>query len=180
VERAVEYAYQTIKKFPDRQIYLTGEIIHNPYVNASLRELGIRFLANDRREGPTLNDITPNDVVLIPAFGISGDVLQGLHQKGCIIVDTTCGSVLNVWKNVEKYARHGFTSIVHGKHEHEETKATCSRALQYPEGQYLVVRDLPETQSVCDYIRHGGDAAAFLQRFSAACSPGFDPDRHLQ
>src|SRR5712692_572035 len=64
VERAVEYAYQTIKKFPDRQIYLTGEIIHNPYVNTSLRELGIRFLADDPNDGPTLDDITPDDVVL--------------------------------------------------------------------------------------------------------------------
>lgn len=180
VERAVEYAYETIKKFPDRQIYLTGEIIHNPYVNSSLRQLGIRFLADDPSKGPTLADITPENVVLIPAFGISRSVVQDLQTKGCIIVDTTCGSVLNVWKNVEKYARNGFTSIVHGKHEHEETQATCSRALKYPDGQYLVVRDLPETRIVCDYIVNGGEAYTFLERFAAAVSPGFDPDRHLQ
>ncbi|MBI1747635.1 MAG: 4-hydroxy-3-methylbut-2-enyl diphosphate reductase [Acidobacteria bacterium] len=180
VERAVEYAYETIKKFPDRQIYLTGEIIHNPYVNASLRQLGIRFLSDNPLEGPTLDYVTPDDVVLIPAFGISREVLEELHRKGCVIVDTTCGSVLNVWKNVEKYARLGFTSIVHGKHEHEETKATCSRARQHTGGQYLVVRDLAETNMVCQYIVNGGNSAVFLSRFAAGVSPGFDPERHLQ
>jgi 4-hydroxy-3-methylbut-2-enyl diphosphate reductase len=95
------------------------------------------------------------------------------------MVDTTCGSVLNVWKNVKRYAQDGFTSVIHGKYWHEETQATASQALQYPGGRYLVVYDRPEAAAVCDYIRHGGSRDAFLGRFASAVSTGFDPDAHL-
>lgn len=179
VERAVEYAYETIKKFPGRRIYLTGEIIHNPHINEKLKQLGIRFLSGSLSD-EAVDRIAREDVVVIPAFGIRHGELKLLQEKGCIVVDTTCGSVLNVWKNVERYARDGFTSIVHGKHEHEETRATCSQAAKYPNSHFLVVRDLAETEIVCDYIVNGGDRAAFLQRFSKACSADFDPDRHLE
>jgi 4-hydroxy-3-methylbut-2-enyl diphosphate reductase len=95
------------------------------------------------------------------------------------MIDTTCGSVLNVWKNVRRYAEGGYTSIIHGKVWHEETQATASQAVQYG-GKYLVVFDPAETDIVCEYIRRGGDRAAFLERFEKAASPGFDPDRDLQ
>src|SRR5215510_4605695 len=102
VERAVEYAYETVRKFPDRRIFLTGEIIHNPHVNSKLQRMGIQFLSR----GPDKYDeIGLNDVVVIPAFGIPAAEIDLLSKKGCIVVDTTCGSVLNVWKNVERYAR---------------------------------------------------------------------------
>jgi 4-hydroxy-3-methylbut-2-en-1-yl diphosphate reductase len=99
--------------------------------------------------------------------------------RGCTLVDTTCGSVLNVWKNVVRYAQDGFTAIIHGKVKHEETRATASQALKYPQGRYLVVLDREEAGIVCDYIRGGGDREAFLARFGGAVSPGFDPDRDL-
>src|SRR5258708_33259762 len=76
-----------------------------------------------------------------------------LRGRGCVLVDTTCGSVLNVWKNVHKYARDGFTAVIHGKHYHEETKATASQALTHPGGQYLCVRDREEAGAVCPFIR---------------------------
>jgi 4-hydroxy-3-methylbut-2-enyl diphosphate reductase len=95
-------------------------------------------------------------------------------------VDTTCGSVLNVWKNVVRYAQDGYTAIIHGKVRHEETRATASQALKYPNGRYLVVLDRDEAAIVCDYIRGRGQRAAFLARFEQAVSPGFDPDRDLQ
>jgi 4-hydroxy-3-methylbut-2-enyl diphosphate reductase len=95
-------------------------------------------------------------------------------------VDTTCGSVLNVWKNVERYARDGFTSIVHGKYWHEETKATVSRATQFPGGHYLVVRDMNEARVVCNYIENRGDAKAFIEKFDRACSSDFDPVKQLE
>jgi 4-hydroxy-3-methylbut-2-enyl diphosphate reductase len=95
-------------------------------------------------------------------------------------VDTTCGSVLNVWKNVIRYAREGFTSVIHGKVKHEETRATASQALKCPQGRYLVVLDRAEAARVCDYIVNGGDRAAFLDRFRHCASPGFDPDRDLE
>jgi len=177
VDRAVDYAYQARKRFPDRQVYLTGEIIHNPHVNDQLRAQGIRFLSDPHEDAARLG---PDDVVILPAFGVTIRELEAFSALGCTLVDTTCGSVLNVWKNVKRYAHDGYTSIIHGKYWHEETRATASQALQGPGGHYLVVLDQAEAQVACDYIRHGGQPAAFLERFAAAVSPGFDPDRHLQ
>ena len=176
VDRAVDYAYQTRKRFPDKRVFLTGEIIHNPQVNDRLRAQGIRLLT-DPGEHP--DRLLPEDVVILPAFGVSIGELASLEKRGCTLVDTTCGSVLNVWKNVRRYAQDGFTSVIHGKVHHEETRATASQALQFPDGHYIVVRDEAEAGKVCAYIREGGDAAAFIATFGDALSPGFDPDRHL-
>jgi 4-hydroxy-3-methylbut-2-enyl diphosphate reductase len=177
VDRAVDYAYQARQRFPDQQVFLTGEIIHNPHVNDQLRGQGIRFLSDPHE---SLDALRSEDVVILPAFGITIELLGDLTSRGCTLVDTTCGSVLNVWKNVKRYADDGFTSVIHGKYWHEETRATASQALRGGQGHYLVVLDRAETDLVCDYIREGGDAAAFLQRFEHAVSPGFDPDQHLQ
>jgi 4-hydroxy-3-methylbut-2-enyl diphosphate reductase len=94
-------------------------------------------------------------------------------------VDTTCGSVLNVWKRVDGYARDGFTAIIHGKHYHEETKATASQVMKYPQGRYLVVFDMAEARLVCEYIEGRGDAGELRERFAKATSPGFDFERDL-
>ena len=177
VDRAVDYAYQARKRFPDRQVFLTGEIIHNPHVNNRLRDQGIRFLSDPDE---SLDSLTPEDVVILPAFGTTVELLNDLVGRGCTLVDTTCGSVLNVWKNVKRYAEDSFTAIIHGKYWHEETRATASQALHSSGGAYLVVLDRPEAQIVCDYIRFGGDSAAFLHRFEHAVSPGFNPELHLQ
>jgi 4-hydroxy-3-methylbut-2-enyl diphosphate reductase len=176
VDRAVDYAYQTRERFPDRDVFLTGEIIHNPHVNEKLRAMGIRFLSG---EHDRIDRLTPADVVILPAFGVTIAMLQRLDRRGCTLIDTTCGSVLNVWKNVRRYAEGGYTSIIHGKVWHEETQATASQAVGYG-GKYLVVFNRTETDVVCDYIRGGGDRDAFMSRFSNATSPGFDPDRDLQ
>jgi len=177
VERAVEYAYETVAQFPGRRIFLTGEIIHNPHVNNKLSGMGIRFLP----AGPDkYAEVVRDDVVIIPAFGIPAADISLLNQKGCVVVDTTCGSVLNVWKNVERYARLGVTSVIHGKFEHEETEATFSRTTLFPGAHYLVIRDKTEADYVCRYIADGGDREDFLLRFRKGMSPGFDPDRHLE
>jgi 4-hydroxy-3-methylbut-2-enyl diphosphate reductase len=176
VDRAVDYAYQTRKRFPDRTLFLTGEIIHNPHVNDQIRAQGIRFLSDPSE---SFDALTPNDVVILPAFGITVELLQSLVERGCTLVDTTCGSVLNVWKNVKRYSDEGFTSIIHGKYWHEETRATASQAHQSGRGHFLVVIDRSEARAVCDYIRNGGDRTAFLETFEQAISPGFDPDRDL-
>jgi len=97
-----------------------------------------------------------------------------------VLVDTTCGSVLNVWKRVERYAKDGFTALIHGKHYHEETRATASQVEKYEGGSFLVVRDMSEAKLVCEYIEGRGDRASFLERFAHAASPGFDPDVHLR
>jgi len=176
VDRAVDYAYQTRERFPDRAVFLTGEIIHNPHVNDKLRAMGIRFLSD---AGERVDALGPDDVVILPAFGVTVALLESLDRRGCTLIDTTCGSVLNVWKNVRRYAEGGFTSMIHGKVWHEETQATASQAVQYG-GRYLVAFDREETQLVCDYIRRGGDRAAFLERFENALARGFDPDIDLQ
>ncbi len=179
VDRAIDYAYQTRAKFPAKRIFLTNEIIHNPRVNSKLQEMGIQFLSGPYACGIKVEDIREDDVVIMPAFGISVKEQDVLQKKGCVLVDTTCGSVMSVWKRVESYAREGFTSVVHGKYDHEETLATCSRALQYREGKYLVVRDKEEAKIVCDYIEGRKDRETFLKHFSVACSEGFDPDKDL-
>jgi 4-hydroxy-3-methylbut-2-enyl diphosphate reductase len=178
VERAVEYAYQTRKKFPDRRIFLAGEIIHNPHVNAKLAAMGIVILAAGE-SGFDFSSVGPQDVVILPAFGVTIADFERLRGLGCVMVDTTCGSVLNVWKRVESYSRDGFTALIHGKYYREETRATASQVTKYPAGRYIVVRDLGEAQMVCDYIEGRGDRETFRNRFAHAASPGFDPDLDL-
>ncbi len=179
VDRTVDYAYQTLLKFPGRRIYITDEIIHNPFVNERLIQRGVRFLFGRYACGDSLDGLKPDDIVILPAFGVTNDLMEKLRGLGPVLVDTTCGSVLNVWKNVERYARDGFTAVVHGKYDHEETRATISQSLKYPGGRTIVVRDLAEAEIVCDYLVRGGDREAFLRRFARAVSPGFDPDRDL-
>jgi len=193
VERAVDYAYQARKKFPDRTIYLAGEIIHNPHVNSKLQAMGITFLMPEKREVGSgkgevgkagghidFSGVKAEDVVILPAFGVTITDFEVLRQIGCVMVDTTCGSVLNVWKRVESYARDGLTSLIHGKHYHEETRATASQAEKYEGGQYFIVRNMAEAQLVCDFIEGRMSASALMERFAHAASPSFDPERDLR
>ena len=181
VERAVEYAYQTRRKFPDRRIYLVGEIIHNPFVNNRLRELGVEILERSEPTGAfDFSRIEPADVVIMPAFGVTIQDFAALRELGCILVDTTCGSVLNVWKRVESYARDGFTALIHGKYYHEETRATASQVEKYPDGHYIVVRNMDEARLVCDYIEGKLSSADLMATLGRGTSPGFDPEKHLQ
>jgi 4-hydroxy-3-methylbut-2-en-1-yl diphosphate reductase len=118
--------------------------------------------------------------VILPAFGVTIEVLNEMQARGCALVDTTCGSVANVWKNVRRFAQEGFTAIIHGKVHHEETQATASRAVDCPGGHYLVVADQPEAAHACAFIRDGGDPAGFLEKVGQAASAGFAPVRDLE
>ncbi|RYD26912.1 MAG: 4-hydroxy-3-methylbut-2-enyl diphosphate reductase [Verrucomicrobiaceae bacterium] len=180
VERAIDLAYASRKVFPDNRIFLIGEIIHNPDVNAQLRGMGIVSLPWQQMDD-SYDDLGPEDVVIVPAFGAPTHFMDKVEQRGCYTVDTTCGDVMKVWRRVRGYAKDGVTSIIHGKSNHEETRATASRALgEAGTGHYLVVLTLADVDYVCDYIRHGGDKAALLERFRDAHSDGFDPDLHLR
>jgi 4-hydroxy-3-methylbut-2-enyl diphosphate reductase len=172
----VDYAYQTRARFPDRRVYLTGEIIHNPHVNEKLRSMRMHFLSDP---GESIDALTESDVVILPAFGVSVQLLQQLDARGCTLVDTTCGSVLNVWKNVKRYAEQGYTALIHGKVWHEETQATASQAVACG-GAYLVVFDDKQAAEVCSFIRNGGDSARFMARFAGAASVGFNPEQDLR
>jgi 4-hydroxy-3-methylbut-2-en-1-yl diphosphate reductase len=179
VERAVEYAYQARRKFPERKCYLAGEIIHNPHVNSKLQAMGINFLLPvDGRID--FGAVRPEDVVILPAFGVTITDFEVLRRIGCVMVDTTCGSVLNVWKRVESYARDGFTSVIHGKYYHEETRATASQAEKHAGGQYLIVRNIDEAEIVCGFIEGRVHADFLMQRFAHSASPTFEPERDLR
>jgi len=179
VERAINLAYASAKYFKGHNIYLLGEIIHNPEVNDQLQDLGIKQL-KETRGVYDLDNLTEEDVVIVPAFGAEVKVLNRLQDIGCYKVDTTCGDVMSVWKRVRQYRNQGTTSIIHGKAWHEETKATVSQAISEKGGtHYLVVFTLDETDYVCNYIRKGGNKEEFLKKFQGAYSPNFDPDQHL-
>ncbi len=182
VERAIDLAYAARRVFADRRVFLLGEIIHNPEVNRQLTEMGIVSIPISQQEEEVAK-LTNEDVVIVPAFGAETKLMKLISSRGCMVVDTTCGDVMSVWKRVRNYAKTSFTSIIHGKASHEETRATSSRALgDDGTGHYLVVLTLADVDYVCDYIRHGGDRQAFYERFKGAdaYSPGFDPDLHLQ
>ena len=183
VDRAVDYAFQTREKFPERRIYITGDMIHNASMNDRLRDMGIEFLSQgfDGRPDEKFDSLGPEDVVLLPAFGAPVDWIRKLKEKDCIVVDTTCGSVLSVWKRVSRYAQRGFTSIIHGKYYHEETKATASQTTQEGgNGKYLIVRNLEEAGHVVDFILGRTSAEELKTRVGHGMSPGFDPEADLE
>jgi len=173
VERAVAMAYETRQHFPTQHIWITNEIIHNPSVNQRLREMDVNFITVKNGE-KDFSGVDRGDVVILPAFGASVQEMQFLSERGCTIVDTTCPWVSKVWNTVEKHKKVDYTSIIHGKYNHEETVATSSFA-----GKYLIVLNMDEAEYVANYILNGGDRDAFMAKFSRACSSGFDPDRDL-
>lgn len=174
VERAVAMAYETRQHFPEQQIWITNEIIHNPSVNQRLRQMNVSFVPVENNI-KDFSGVNRGDVVILPAFGASVQEMQLLNDHGCTIVDTTCPWVSKVWNTVEKHKKTSHTSIIHGKYQHEETIATSSFA-----GTYLIVLNLAETQYVCNYILQGGNRDEFMAKFSRACSDGFDPDKDLE
>jgi 4-hydroxy-3-methylbut-2-enyl diphosphate reductase len=182
VDKAIDFAYETRKRFPARRIFLTAEIIHNPRVNRRMAEMGIGFLSGQYADGMTIDRIEPEDVVLLPAFGVSNQLLARLKEIGCILVDTTCGSVIHVWKRVEKYTADGFTSIIHGKWRHEETVATVSHS-ETGGGHCLVLLTKEDAALACDFIRAGAPEQLVPEleaRFRESKSPDFDFRRDLQ
>jgi 4-hydroxy-3-methylbut-2-en-1-yl diphosphate reductase len=175
VERAVALAYETRQHFPSERIWITNEIIHNPSVNQNLRDMQVEFVPVTDAGEKDFSVVGNEDVVILPAFGASVQEMQLLNDKGCKIMDTTCPWVSKVWNSVEKHKKGSYTSIIHGKYQHEETVATSSYA-----ATYLIVLDIKEAEYVANYILQGGDRQEFLHKFRNAYSSGFDPDRDLE
>ena len=183
VDRAIDYAYETVHKFPDKKIYLVGEIIHNPHVNQRMTEMGISFIYPQDTGLFDFSPVDKADVVILPAFGVTLNDFETLRGIGCILVDTTCGSVLHVWKRVENYARDGFTAVIHGKYTHEESRATASQVNKHPGGKYIILRDMVEADLLCDYIakRPGHLKTEDVKaHFKMKVSAGFDPEIDLE
>lgn len=179
VERAIDLAYASRRVFPDNRIFLIGEIIHNPEVNRQLEGMNIVSLPWQAMNGQ-YDELTAEDIVIVPAFGAPVSFMDKVESRGCRVVDTTCGDVMKVWKRVRGFAKDGVTSIIHGKADHEETRATASRAAgEDGKGHFLIVLTLADIDYVCEFLERGGDTEAFRERFAGAMSEGFDPGLHL-
>ncbi|PWL28285.1 MAG: 4-hydroxy-3-methylbut-2-enyl diphosphate reductase [Fluviicola sp. XM-24bin1] len=180
VENAIEKSYKAINENQGKNIYLLSEMIHNPTVNADLIDQGLRFIQDT--EGNQLipwDEVTSEDIVIIPAFGTTVETKELLESKGIDVqtYNTTCPFVEKVWNRSAKLGSDDHTIIIHGKHKHEETKATFSHSKETAPS--LIVLDLAETQHVADFILGKIDAAALLEKFEGRVSKGFDPDKHL-
>jgi 4-hydroxy-3-methylbut-2-enyl diphosphate reductase len=194
VKNAIERAYETLAENPGRRVFMLSELIHNPFVNEDLLRRGLRFLQTDKGQpfgpdgkiaadgAPTLwNTLTSEDVVIIPAFGATDEDKKRLVRKGIRVAqyDATCMLVEKVWKAARSFGREGYTVVIHGKSEHEETKATFSNSRRHAPS--IIIRNLAEARLLGDYIAAPTEAkrAALLARFNGLHTPGLDPARHL-
>jgi len=179
VENAIEIAYKAIIENPDKQIFILSQMIHNPEVNEDLESRGVRFLMDTKgRELTPISQVTADDVVIIPAFGTTLEMQNKLCKIGVDIskYDTTCPFVERVWKRSEQLGGDSFTVIIHGKPDHEETRATFSHASK--NAAALVVVDLNEAQALAKMMVEGSEG--FDQMFKGRTSEGFDFNRDLQ
>lgn len=196
VKNAIERAYESLAENPGRRVFMLSELIHNPFVNEDLLRRGLRYLQTDKgipftssgrpaaanETEPLLWDsLTSDDVVIIPAFGATDEDKKRLVRRGIRVAqyDATCMLVEKVWKAARTFGRAGFTVVIHGKSEHEETKATFSNTRRHAPS--VIIRSLDEARVLGDYIAHPTPEkrSAILQRFAGLHTPGFDPDRHL-
>jgi len=197
VKNAIERAYESLAENPGRRVFMLSELIHNPFVNEDLLRRGLRYLQTDKGMPFTISgqtsaaapgepllwdQLTCDDVVIIPAFGATDDDKKRLVRKGIRVAqyDATCMLVEKVWKAARAFGRDGYTVIIHGKAEHEETKATFSNTRRYAPS--IVIRNLAEARLLGDYIAEPTDAkrTAILEKFAGLHTPGFDPAHHLE
>jgi 4-hydroxy-3-methylbut-2-enyl diphosphate reductase len=181
VENAIEIAYRALDENPDRRVFLLSEMIHNPHVNNDLQERGIQFLRTTSGEQLIpFEELTEEDVVIIPAFGTTLEVEQTLADLGVDTesYDTTCPFVEKVWRKSKQIGDDDYSIVVHGKRYHEETRATFSHAKE--QGPVVVVRDMSEAEDLARVIRGDEDASFFYDRFDDKYSDGFDPATDLE
>ncbi|OUW16222.1 MAG: 4-hydroxy-3-methylbut-2-enyl diphosphate reductase [Opitutales bacterium TMED158] len=190
VQNAIERAYETIDANPDKRVFMLSELIHNPFVNEDLKARGLRYLQSDKGvaiEDPDTGErywdsLSSRDVVIIPAFGARDEDKARLIEGGLPLnaYDATCMLVEKVWKAAKRYGQRGYTIVIHGKAEHEETKATFSNSAKF--GPSVIVRDMKEAAALADAIRSDTpeERARLFEPFRNRCSPGFDVERHLE
>jgi 4-hydroxy-3-methylbut-2-enyl diphosphate reductase len=196
VKNAIERAYESLAENPGRRVFMLSELIHNPFVNEDLRRRGLRFLQTDKGQPFTVDgtaatagqgepllwdSLTAEDIVIIPAFGATDEDKKKLVRRGIRVAqfDATCMLVEKVWKAARGFGREGYTVVIHGKSEHEETKATFSNSRRTAPS--IIIRNLDEARLLGDYIAAPAEAkrAGLLRRFAGLHTPGFDPAHHL-
>ncbi len=181
VENAIEISFKAVNENPGKRIFLLSQMIHNPNVNKDLTDNGVQFLQDTNgKQLISFDELTPNDVVIIPAFGATLEVEELLKQKGIEVqkYNTTCPFVERVWKKSEQIGKENYTIIIHGKYTHEETRATFSRSAQ--SAPAIVVKDLTEAKKLSDFITGKKDANLFYEEFKDKYSANFDINKHLQ
>ena len=181
VENAIEIAYKTIEENPGKQIYLLSEMIHNPSVNSDLEKLGVKFLQDTA--GKHLiewDELSKDDIVIIPAFGTTIEIEKKLNEIGInpYRYNTTCPFVEKVWNRSEQLGIENYTVVIHGKHSHEETRATFSHSKT--NAASIIVRDIEETKLLVGFILNAKSDEEFLKVFAGKISDGFDFVRDLQ
>jgi 4-hydroxy-3-methylbut-2-enyl diphosphate reductase len=180
VENAIEISYKAIEENPDKNIFLLSQMIHNPDVNADLIAHGIRFIQDtDGTQLIPWNEISDEDIVIIPAFGTTLEIEKILSDKGVDVrsYNTTCPFVEKVWNRSEKLGTENYTIIIHGKADHEETRATFSHSSSTAPS--LVIKDMKEAGIVASYIEGNIKKDELLSFFEGKYSHGFDPEQHL-
>jgi 4-hydroxy-3-methylbut-2-en-1-yl diphosphate reductase len=181
VENAIEIAYKAVHENPDKRIFLLSEMIHNPDVNADLMSHGIHFIQDtDGKQLIPWTELKPADVVIIPAFGTTIEIEEKLRSIGVNVeaYNTTCPFVEKVWNRSEKLGTDQHTIIIHGKYNHEETRATFSHSVK--NAPSLIVKDMKEAQFLGEVILGSQSSEAFTSFFEGKFSPGFDPEKDLQ
>lgn len=181
VENAIEIAFKAIRENPGKRIFLLSEMIHNPQVNADLINEGLQFIMDTK--GAQLiawEELNADDIVIVPAFGTTLEIEEILRSKGIqpTLYDTTCPFVEKVWNRSEKIGLEGYTIVVHGKPNHEETRATFSHSKAIT--PTVVVKDMEQTERLARYIRGEEDPADFYREFAGQYSEGFDVERDLK
>jgi 4-hydroxy-3-methylbut-2-enyl diphosphate reductase len=152
VDKAIDLVFETCERFPGKRIFLTDQLIHNPYINGKLKEKGVHYLKRGAQNLLVCDELAACDIVVVSAFGTDFRDIQNLKARGVTIVDSTCGAIINVWKRVEGYAKNGFITIMHGKRNHEETRATVSQAVKEG-GAYLIIENMKEAEELAAVIR---------------------------
>jgi 4-hydroxy-3-methylbut-2-enyl diphosphate reductase len=181
VQNAIEIAYDALDKNPDKRVFLLSEMIHNPNVNADLEQRGAHFLFHtDGSPIIPLDELRSDDVVIVPAFGTTLEMQAELEKRGVnpYAYDTTCPFVTRVWKRGSQLGDQGHTLVIHGKYQHEETRATFSHAAKH--GPAVVVLNLKEAQLLADCMLGKQPKTVFDAHFGMKSTPGFDPQRDLQ
>ena len=180
VENAIEIAYKAISENPGKKIYLLSQMIHNPGVNEDLQSHGLDFIQDTHgKQLIAWQEISSEDIVIIPAFGTTLETEKILRDIGVNVqqYNTTCPFVEKVWNRSEKLGSEQHTIIIHGKHDHEETRATFSHSRQ--NAPSLVIKNMQETEVLCEFIRGERPEEEFYRFFEGKYSPGFDLKKDL-
>ncbi|MBL7888276.1 MAG: 4-hydroxy-3-methylbut-2-enyl diphosphate reductase [Bacteroidia bacterium] len=180
VEHAIETAYKAIEENEGKRIFLLSQMIHNPEVNNDLLKRGVKFLMDTSgNQIIPFEDLTPNDIVVIPAFGTTLEIEKKLNNIGIEVrkYDTTCPFVERVWKKSEKLGQESYSIIIHGKYNHEETRATFSRSEK--DAPAIVVKNIEESKIIGEYILGNVSHEDFESKFKGRYSENFDPKMHL-